>query len=126
MKKQSKNPLTSKHRKETFLKIYKANAGAIPATCEKVGITRKTYHQWYNKDEKFRDDVETINDNLLDMAQNVIKKSLEDGSLQAAMFVVKMRGKKRGWSEGIDITSNGEKINIKFDFGLDKENETKE
>ena len=45
-----------------------------------------------------------------------MKEQIEKGSTPATIFYLKTRGKKRGYGDSLDITSNDEPITIEFNI----------
>jgi len=47
-------------KKALFLEMWEVTRGVIVATCDKVGIDRKTYYRWRDGDASFRDALEEV------------------------------------------------------------------
>ncbi|MDD3487374.1 MAG: hypothetical protein PHF35_03295 [Candidatus Moranbacteria bacterium] len=68
-------------KKRLFIEFYKKFLGSVRATCDKVGIERKTYHNWMNNDPEFRLEV-----------KDVFQESLEDMEEKLNMLILKGNG----------------------------------
>ena len=93
----------TKKLKEDFLKVFEASAGNITNSCKKIGIERKTYYNWINKDKIFKEKVEAIQDGLLDFAETMLMKKIKDGDNTSLIFFLKTKGKHRGYSERFEV-----------------------
>ena len=89
-----------------FLKKLDEVNGNISKACKALGIDRKTYYNWKNSNDDFRDRAEEVIDKILDDIEDVVYTKALEGDLKAAFFVLKTKGKKRGWSEKDKIDSS--------------------
>jgi hypothetical protein len=107
-----------KVKKNEFLINFPKLNYNITRTCKAVGISYDTFKIWQVDDEKFKNHLDYFKENLIDLAENVLIDKLKDNDIQAAMFVLKTLGKKRGWG-GVNDTNNltlnidNKKIDIK-------------
>lgn len=120
MKKQLKKT-QSIESKPTKSDIVKANLlaaltkslGIVSTACNSVGINRDTYYHYLATDEKFKQSVEGLQDNVLDFAESKLYKLVNDENPAAVFFLLKTKGKKRGYVERqeVDHTTKGESLN---------------
>lgn len=94
-----------------FIEEHPKNAFNISRTCEVIGISRRTFYDWLRDDEEFRDKMESFRESFIDLSEQVLYRAMKADDLDAAKFVAKHLGKKRGYSDQLDITTNGEPIN---------------
>jgi len=80
------------------LEVLKNKAGNISATCEALGITRKTFYEWMEKDLEFKEKVEEIRESLIDYAESMLLKNIKEGDTTSIIFYLKTMGSKRGWN----------------------------
>ena len=114
---------TVQHKK-AIIEALEKSLGVVTTACKKVGVGRSTFYLWIAEDIEFKKAVEDIQDIALDFAESQLHKQIGDGNTTATIFYLKTKGKKRGYLEGIDITTKGESINI-LNLGLGKDpNET--
>ena len=92
--------------KEKLLIALEKNLGIVTAACREVGISRDSYYSYYNTDEDFRKKVDDINDIVIDFVESQLYKSIKAGSERSILFYMKYKGKKRGYSEEININAN--------------------
>ena len=103
-------PEQTEKNKQDLLKALERSLGIVTPACKEVGITRQTYHRWYNEDTEFKKAVDEINDIQGDFVENQLFKKIKEGSERSILFYMKYKGKKRGYSDSIDITSDGKSI----------------
>lgn len=111
---------------KNFIEVAKAcngNLGAIAASFE---VTRRTIHNWMNEDPEFRDAVDDHKGALLDrcistatvVALGIVARDengkvvgwIEKPDPSMLRYFMSTLGRKEGFGENVDITSNGEKI----------------
>ena len=117
-------------KKKEFLKVLKSNLGIVTATCEKVGMSRRTFYNWIESDEDFKTSVQEIYDYQCDYVESQLFKKIQQGSEKSIHFYLKYKGKDRGYTNHIDITTGGDKISeirlveIKNDKNMEQENDS--
>ena len=93
--------LSKKQKK--FIEIYGGPALCnISATCEKVGISRRNFYYWKERNEKFREAIEDAEEKNIDMAETKLKHAILNDDMTAIIFFLKTKGKKRGYVEQIE------------------------
>lgn len=104
----------SKHNakvyKEQLLIALEKNLGIVTAACKEVGISRDSYYDYYKEDPEFRRKVDDINEIAIDFAESQLFKQIKSGSERSILFFMKYKGRKRGYTDSVDITSNGKSI----------------
>lgn len=90
-------------KKRDFLKELVKAKGIVTKACEAVGMPRSTYYLWYNSDPEFKEECDSINDVVLDFAEDKLYKLVDQGDTTATIFLLKTRGKKRGYVEKQEI-----------------------
>lgn len=100
-KNKSSERLTKKQKR--FIEVYSGPALCnISATCEKVGVSRRNFYYWKQKNEKFREAIEDAEEQNIDLAETKLKRAVLDGDMTAIIFFLKTKGKKRGYVEQIE------------------------
>ncbi len=94
--------VTSK-KKKLFLEKMKSSLCNVTASCEAVNIARKTFYEWMKKDEKFRQAVDDLQERDIDFVESQLYKQIKDGDTTATIFYLKTKGRKRGYSEKLEI-----------------------
>lgn len=127
----------TEHLKKDLLSALTKTRGIVTTACDKVGISRTTYYEYYNNDEDFKNEVDSLSELALDYAESKlmekmdgveIGKNTKEGlaiysvppSDTALIFYLKTKGKKRGYVERseIDLTTKGESIKLSLDEQL--------
>ena len=96
--------------KELLLVALEKHLGIVTSACKEVSISRDRFYTYYNTDEEFKKKVDSINDYTLDFAETQLLKKIKDGSERSILFYMRYKGKKRGYTDSVDITSNGKNI----------------
>ena len=94
-------------RKSQIVKLFLKNAGNISKLCEKVQITRKTFYEWLNTDEDFRQQIDAENEALLDYTESKHFENIMAGKETSIIFTLKTKGKSRGWVEQQHVHHTG-------------------
>jgi hypothetical protein len=101
-------------RKKEFLEVFSTKANNVHLTCKAIGIERNTYYCWMREDEKFREQVEAMEESDIDAAETALKRQILDGNTTAIIFYLKTKGKSRGYVERQEVTGkDGLEIVIK-------------
>ena len=98
-----KNPQNSTLKKTAMLKALEKSLGVITTACRQVGIDRKTHYNWLANDKDYYDSVKDIENVALDFAESQLHKQIQDGNTSATIFLLKTKGKKRGYIERQEI-----------------------
>lgn len=104
-----------------MIKSLKKTLGIVSHACEDADVGRTTYYQWLKDDEEFKQAVEDIEASAIDHVESKLmekingvkvksKKDVYDvpPSDTAIIFYLKTKGKKRGYSERIEIDNPNE------------------
>ena len=93
---------TEQHKK-AMLEALEQSLGIVTSACKKVGIGRTTHYMWLKEDEEYKKAVESIEDIALDFAESQLHEQIRDGNTTATIFLLKTKGKKRGYIERQEI-----------------------
>jgi hypothetical protein len=92
--------------KEILLKALEKHLGIVSAACKEVNISRNTFYNYYNEDINFKTAVDDINEITIDFVENQLLKNIKSGDRASIMFFMKYKGRKRGYTEHINIDAN--------------------
>lgn len=107
----------SEHIKKALIDALEKSLGVVTTACKQVGIGRTTFYNYYNEDKEFADKVDEIENVALDFAESQLHKQIQDGSTAATIFLLKTRGKKRGYVERQEITgADGVPSDVKIEI----------
>ena len=98
--------------KKAIIEALTKSLGVVQTACKTVGIDRSTFYKWYNQDEKFRKQVDEIENIALDFAESKLHKKIESGDTTAIIFFLKTKGKHRGYVEKSEVNHSGTVVNF--------------
>lgn len=116
-------------RMNAFVREYERLCGNVSATCERTGISRRTYYRWMNGDariyRRFQKKILKIlpGEKLVDAAECSIMELIAKRDVAATIFTLKTQGKHRGWAEerkqtnvqvNVDVSEKLNKIAASF------------
>lgn len=89
-------------QKEAMLKALAENYCLVKQSTEKVGISRQTHYKWLEEDSEYRDAVELMKENNLDIAEYALMKMVE-GLKDASMikWFLETHGASRGYGKKV-------------------------
>jgi len=100
------------------LAMYKAlctTLGVVTSAAKKAGISRLTHYKWLESDPLYKVWTEQLPDIQLDFGESALHKQIVEGSTQATIFLLKCKGRSRGYVERQEINHTGlEEIKISF------------
>ena len=85
-----------------FLEALRGTVGNVTAACTVTGTARATFYVW-RKIPAFADAVADVEESNLDKAESALLGLIEAGNVAAIIFYLKTKGKKRGYTEKIDL-----------------------
>jgi len=93
--------------KKAMLAALEKSLGVVTTAANNVGITRKTHYDWLRNDEQYAQQVQALEDMVLDFAESQLHKQVNEGNTTATIFLLKTKGKKRGYVERQEIMHDG-------------------
>jgi len=96
--------------KKKLIEALEKSLGIVTPACKEVGVSRETFYRYYREDEDFKKSVDDINEITLDFAENQLLKKIKEGSERSILFYMKYKARKRGYTDSLDITSDGKAI----------------
>lgn len=94
-------------KKEQFLEVLEKKMGIISQATKAMGIDRTTPYRWMVEDEAFKDAVEELQNVILDFTEGKLYELVQDKNPTAVIFLLKTKGKNRGYVERTEITGMG-------------------
>ena len=89
--------------KKAMIKALSETRGIVTTACKTVGISRETHYKYVREDEDYKLAVESVEGIALDEAESELFKLIAEGNVVAILFYLKTKGKKRGYTEKIEI-----------------------
>jgi len=98
--------------KEAFIIAYKENFGNITISCEAAGVSRGMYKSWCDNDPEFRKRLAEIEPEeiMLDFGEQKLMERIARGDTLATMFLLKTKGKRRGYIEKQEVAHEGDVV----------------
>lgn len=91
------------HTKKAIIEALYNSLGVVTTACEKVGIARSTFYEYCSADPDFKAAVDGIEDVAIDFVESQNYKLIKEGNPAATIFYLKTKGRKRGYTESLDI-----------------------
>ena len=91
---------------DKIVAIYEKKGCNITATCEALGIARKTFYEWKEKKKKLAEGLEAADEAILDFAESKLVEHIQNDDVQALIFFLRTKGKKRGYVEKTESDVN--------------------
>ena len=91
------------HTKKAILTALEKSLGVVTTACRQVGINRTTYYKYLKEDKEFAKQVKDIENIALDFAESQLHKQISEGNTTATIFLLKTKGKSRGYVERSEI-----------------------
>tara|TARA_R110002012_G_scaffold77863_2_gene198548 strand:- start:3255 stop:3671 length:417 start_codon:yes stop_codon:yes gene_type:complete len=86
-------------KKQAFLETLERSAHNISLACKKHNIARQTFYNWCKEDSIFKEACDDVQEGLLDLAESMLHKKVREGNTAELIFLLKTKGKKRGYVE---------------------------
>ena len=94
-------------KQKAFLIAYKENNFNISKACLEVGIDRKSHYNWIEKNLQYSTKFKEIEEEISDKYEQLLLEQSEAGNVQATIFYLKTKGRKRGYSEKVEVEHSG-------------------
>jgi hypothetical protein len=104
----SRNKNTTRQNKKLLLEALEKTLGVVSTACKLANVSRGVFYEYYNKDEKFRQQVDEIEQISIDFAESQLLKQIKGGNTTATIFYLKTKGKARGYVEKQEVGLTGE------------------
>lgn len=102
-----------KRDKEEFLEKLMESSGIVTIACQKQGIARATFYNWFNSDPEFKKQVETIKKEQVSVVEDRLLKAILEGNIPAIIFYLKCRHPE--FKPKSEISFDSESINKALD-----------
>lgn len=100
--------LQTKMHQARFLVALEKTMGIVSVAARDCGIDRNKHYDWMKEDEEYRAKVDSLSDLMVDFAESSLMRQVKDGQTAATLFVLKCKGKKRGWIDTQYVSADGD------------------
>jgi len=90
-------------KQKIFLETYRKYRN-VTHTCQALGMSRSTYYKWLNSYDDFKEEMESLQEEVIDQVENKLLQKIEEGDTTAIIFFLKTRAKHRGYTEKSEIS----------------------
>lgn len=98
----SKKPHNATLKKRMVAALEKT-FGVVTTAAKMAKIDRCTHYRWLKSDEDYKQKVEDLENVMLDFAESNLHQQIMEGNTTATIFLLKTRGRKRGYIERQNI-----------------------
>ena len=91
-----------------MIKALEQSLGVVTTAAKIAWIDRSTHYEWLKTDEDYNQKVIDLENVTLDFAESQLHKQVKEGNTTATIFLLKTKGKKRGYIERQEIQMDGE------------------
>jgi len=103
--------------KEDILEAIKGSGAIMSTIARKLNISWNTARKYCDEYDETRQALQDEREKTIDMAESALLKSIEAGDVQSAKWYLSTKGKKRGYSEKIELDHSGKAdLNIKVEY----------
>lgn len=96
-----------------YIEAIEACGGVLMDVAERLGVGVRAVYKRRDSSEAVAKAIEECREEIVDLAERCIKERVVAGETVAAIFVLKTRGKKRGWVERHEVTGeNGGPVRL--------------
>ena len=90
-------------KKVAMIEALTKALGVVKMACESVGISRQTHYNWLKDDPAYKQACDNLPEVVLDFAEHHLHKLISQGNPAATIFLLKTKGKGRGYIERQEI-----------------------
>ena len=90
-------------KKVAMIEALTKALGVVKMACESVGISRQTHYNWLKDDPAYKQACDNLPEVVLDFAEHHLHKLISQGNPAATIFLLKTKGKGRGYVERQEI-----------------------
>jgi hypothetical protein len=94
--------------KKNFLESLTKNMGIIGNACKAANVSVSSIWEWRKVDKEFDAAVNEAETRQIDFVETKLFQRINDGDIAAIIFFLKTKGKKRGYTEKIEVDVSGE------------------
>jgi len=108
-------------KKKAMIQALEKSLGVVTTASKIAGIHRDTHYEWMKKDPIYKTEVDQIDNITLDFAESQLHKQIQEGNTTATIFLLKTKGKKRGYVERQEIDHSGKLENEIVQWRINKD-----
>lgn len=94
--------------KKAMIEALEKSLCVVTTACKQVGIDRGTHYNWLKNDSEYAEQVKALENIVLDFAESQLHKQIMDGNTTATIFLLKTKGKSRGYIERQEVVTDSD------------------
>jgi len=98
-----------KGRKRQFLEMLPKKNFNVSSVCREMNLWRSTFYDWMEKDSKFKEVYEEIQERMIDLVEDSLRAQIAAKNTVATIFFLKTKAKHRGYVERVENVQVEEK-----------------
>lgn len=102
-----KSTKSTHKKKDEMIKALDEFKGIVKSACKKAGIDRSTHYMWMKNDQDYKQRVEMVHENAIDVVESKLFDRIEADDTTSIIFYLKTKGKKRGYVERTEVETSG-------------------
>lgn len=97
--------------KKKLLDALERHKGIVLHACRECNLSRETFYKYLKEDDQFKMAVDHVNEGTIDYVEGKLMDKISEGSEKSIHFFLRFKAKSRGYTDSLDITTDGESIN---------------
>src|ERR1700744_5639359 len=89
------------NNKQDFIELYEKHKCLVSTACAHAKISRQTFYNWIKNDSEFKENIELLDQQLIDWAEEQLYNKVKDGDTHSIFFLLKAKAKKRGYGDEV-------------------------
>jgi len=118
------DPVIGMYKQSVLLDVLNKYKGKLTSTANALGITLLTMQGYIKKSKILQECIVAFGEAELDKAELKLDEQIDKGNLAAIQFMLKCKGKERGWTEKSELSIEMAKP-ITFKYNVVKPKEEK-
>jgi hypothetical protein len=98
------------YNKQRLIEAMERSLGIVTPACKECDISRNTFYKYYQNDPEFKKAIDDIYEIQMDFVENQLFKNIKNGDNAAILFYMKYKGRKRGYTDSLDISGKMDNI----------------
>ena len=98
------DPVIGQYKQSVILSTLKKQNGRLAACASNLGVTLGTMQSYVKKSKVLQEFLVSKNEVELDKAEEKLQEQIDKGNLTAIQFMLKCKGKERGWTEKTEMS----------------------
>lgn len=92
-----------KYTEKQILEAISGTGGVVSDVAERLGCARSTVYRYVDRYPSVAEALQDEREELLDLAEEGLMKRVREHDLRAIIFVLKTKGKDRGYTTYVDV-----------------------